>query len=213
VHLSRWAEDWIVYSTTEFGVLRLHDAYCTSSSMMPQKKNPDTLELIRAKSAGTIAQLTGMLSLLKGLPTGYSRDLQDDKRFAFAAAAATEEVLAVAAGIVATARFDESRIAATLTEGFLDATALAEYLVRKNVPFRQAHGIVGRLVAAAEKQGVALGQLPLATLQAACPRISRDVFGHLGAANAVRDYAPPGAGGPTQLRRQLAFWKKSLGIK
>jgi argininosuccinate lyase len=210
LHLSRWAEDWIVYATTEFGVLRLHDAYCTSSSMMPQKKNPDTLELIRAKSAGGIAQLTGMLTLLKGLPMGYNRDLQDDKRFAFAAAAAMQSALPVAAGVVATARFDQQRIAADLSEGFLDATALAEYQVRKGVPFRQAHGIVGRLVAAAEKRGVALGQLPLATLQAACPRVGRDVYRHLGAANVVKDYAPCGAGGLKQLRQQLAFWKRRL---
>ena len=210
VHLSRWAEDWIIFSSTEFGFLRLHDAYCTSSSMMPQKKNPDTLELIRAKSAGGIAQLTGILTLLKGLPMGYNRDLQDDKRFAFAAAAAARDALAVAAGVVETAAFNPQRIADRMDEGFLDATSLAEYLVGKGTPFRQGHGIVARLVAAAEKQGLTLGQLPLATLQAAGPGIGREVYRYLGAANVVKRYAPHGAGGARQFRGQLAFWKKKL---
>ena len=213
VHLSRWAEDWIIFATTEFGFLQLHEAYCTSSSMMPQKKNPDTLELIRAKSAAAIAQLVGILSLLKGLPMGYNRDLQDDKRFAFAAAATMQGALAVAAGIVSTAQFDQRRIASGLTQGFLDATALAEYLVGKGVPFRQAHGIVGRLVRATEKQGAALGQLSLTTLQDACPRIGRDVFARLGSASVTRRYTPQGAGGPKQLRRQLVFWKRKLSGK
>ena len=210
VHLSRWAEDWIIYATTEFGLIRLHDAYCTSSSMMPQKKNPDTLELIRGKAAGAIAQLTGMLTLLKGLPLAYNRDLQDDKRFAFAAVDAIGSALAVAAGIAATTTFDEPRIAAGLDEGYLDATALAEYLVGKGVPFRKAHQIVGQLVARAEKDNLPLAELPLAELRAVCGRIDSDVRKHLGAANVVKRYAPDGAAGTKQLRKQLTFWRKKL---
>ena len=211
VHLSRWAEDWIIYATTEFAAIELHDAYCTSSSMMPQKKNPDTLELIRGKAATAVAQLAGMLTLLKGLPLAYNRDLQDDKRFAFAAVSAVQQALAVAAGIVATTRFNEERISAGLGEGFLDATALAEYLVGKGVAFREAHGIVGRLVAKAEKQGVRLEDLPLTALQAAHESIGKDVYKHLGAANVVKRYAVAGAAGPKQLRRELKFWKTKLG--
>jgi argininosuccinate lyase len=211
VHLSRWAEDWIIYSSTEFGLVELHDAYCTSSSMMPQKKNPDTLELIRGKAAGTIANLVGMLTLLKGLPLAYNRDLQDDKRFAFATVAAMRQALAVAAGIAATTRFNERRIAATIDAGYLDATALAEYLVGKGVPFRQAHGIVGRLVARAVELGLELGKLSLDQLRQASSRIGPDVYDHLGPANVVAHYAPQGAAGPRQLREQLAFWKKELG--
>ena len=211
VHLSRWAEDWIIFSTSEFGFIELDDAYCTSSSMMPQKKNPDTLELIRAKSASAVAALVGLLTLTKGLPSGYSRDLQDDKRLAFPAVAATKSALAVAAGIVASAKLDAKRIAAGLDAGFVDATSLAEYLVAKGVPFRTAHQIVGRLVARAEKAGVALAQLPLATLQAACAKIGPDVAKHLGAANVVKRYAPDGAAGAKQLRKQLAFWRRRLG--
>jgi argininosuccinate lyase len=210
VHLSRWAEDWIIYSSTEFGLVELHDAYCTSSSMMPQKKNPDTLELIRGKAAGAIANLVGMLTLLKGLPLAYNRDLQDDKRFAFATVAAMRQALAVARGIAGTTRFNERRIAATIDAGYLDATALAEYLVGKGVPFRQAHGIVGRLVARAVEQGMELGKLSLDQLQQASPHIGPDVYDRLGAANVVAHYAPQGAAGPRQLREQLAFWKKNL---
>ena len=210
VHLSRWAEDWIVYSTAEFGTIELHDAYCTSSSMMPQKKNADTLELIRGKSATAIAQLTGILTLLKGLPLAYNRDLQDDKRFAFAAVGAIQQALEVAAGVASTTNFNADRIAADIDKGFLDATSLAEYITGQGVPFRTAHQIVGRLVAQAEAEGRTLAELPLSTLQKACGRIGPEVAQHLGAANVVKRYAPEGAAGPKQLRRQLAFWKRKL---
>jgi argininosuccinate lyase len=211
VHLSRWAEDWIIYSSVEFGAIELSDAYCTSSSMMPQKKNADTLELIRGKSATAIAQLTGMLTLTKGLPLAYNRDLQDDKRFAFATVAAIGQALSVAAGIVATTEFNKANIADGLDAGFLDATALAEYVTAKGVPFRTAHQIVGKLVAQAEQQGVTLAEMPLADLQAACDKIAPDVAKYLGAANVVKRYSPEGSAGAKQLRKQLAFWKKKLG--
>ncbi len=211
VHLSRWAEDWIIYSTAEFGLIELHDAYCTSSSMMPQKKNADTLELIRGKSASAIAQLSGMLALLKALPLAYNRDLQDDKRFAFSSVTAVRQSLEVAAGVVATARFNRGRIAESLPGGFMDATALAEYLVTRSVPFRQAHQIVAGLVCAAEQQGRTLGDLPLSRLKAACEKIGRDVYNYLGAKNVVKRYATDGAGGAKQLRKQLAYWRRKLG--
>jgi len=210
VHLSRWAEDWIIYATSEFAFLELDDGVCTSSSMMPQKKNPDALELIRGKSANALAQLVGLLSLIKSLPSGYSRDLQDDKRFAFPAVAAARSALTVAAGIIRGAKFRPERIAAGLDTGFLDATALAEYLVNRGVAFRAAHQIVAGLVARAEKAGKTLAELPLETLQAACGQVGPDVAGHLGAANVVKRYRPEGAAGVRQLRRQLTFWKKRL---
>jgi len=210
VHLSRWAEDWIIYSSTEFGFIELHDAYCTSSSMMPQKKNPDTLELIRGKAAAAIAQLVGMLTLLKGLPLAYNRDLQDDKRFALAAVRPMMQALEVAAGIAGTAKFRAEHIAETLDAGYLDATALAEYLVGQAVPFRQAHHIVGSLVARAAAAHKPLAKLPLDELRAANDKIGPDVYKHLGAANLVKRYAPQGAAGPKQLRRQLTFWNKRL---
>ena len=211
VHLSRWAEDWIIFSTTEFGFIELDDAYCTSSSMMPQKKNADTLELIRGKAATAVAQLVGMLTLTKALPSGYSRDLQDDKRFAFAAAGAMQSALTVADGIVSTTKLRGDRIAAGLDAGFLDATALAEYLVGRGVPFRKAHGIVGSLVARCEQEGKPLAGLSLQEFKKCSPVIDGDVYERLGAPNVVRRYASAGAGGPEQARRQLDFWRKHLG--
>ena len=210
VHLSRWAEDWIIYSTTEFGFLALYDAYCTSSSMMPQKKNPDTLELIRGKSATAVANLVGMLTLLKGLPLAYNRDLQDDKRFAFPTVAAIKQALAVAAGVVGTTKIKEPSIARDLDKGFLDATAMAEYLTVKGVPFRQAHHIVGKLVARAEAHGQKLADLPLETLREASSRFAPDIYNRLGAANVVKAYRPAGAAGPRQLQQQLEYWTRKI---
>jgi len=210
-HLSRWAEDWILQATSEFGFLALSDAYCTSSSMMPQKKNPDTLELIRGKAAAAMAQLVGMMTLVKGLPLAYNRDLQDDKRFVFAAETAMRQSLAVARGIVQTAHLRAERIAAGLDAGYLDATALAEYLVNRGVAFREAHHVVGRLVTQAEQRGQTLAQLPPEVLREACGAIGPDVADYLGAANVVRHYRPAGAGGAGQLAEQIAFWRERLG--
>ncbi len=210
VHLSRWAEDWIIQSTVEFGFLELSDAYCTSSSMMPQKKNADTLELIRGKSAAALAQLVGMMALVKGLPLAYNRDLQDDKRFVFAAQEAMLQALAVAAGIVSSARLRPQEIAAGIDDGYLDATSLAEYLVTKGIPFRQAHHIVGTLVAQAEDRGLPLKQLSIGELQRACDKIQDDVYDYLGAENVVRRYSPAGAGGEVQLNEQIAWWRDRL---
>jgi len=210
VHLSRWAEDWIIYATVEFGFLDLDDAYCSSSSMMPQKKNPDTLELIRSKTASAVAALVGLLTLTKSLPSGYSRDLQDDKRLIFPAVGAMKSALAVAAGIVATTTFRADRLADSLDAGRLDATALAEYLVNKSVPFRTAHQVVGGLVGRMGAEVRSLAELPLQTLRDACDRFGPDVYDFIGAANVVKHYAPEGAAGAKQLRRQLAFWRKRL---
>ncbi|MFP4225084.1 MAG: argininosuccinate lyase [Phycisphaeraceae bacterium] len=209
-HLSRWAEDWIIYSSTEFAFLELSDAFCTSSSMMPQKKNADTLELIRGKSATAIGHLTGMLTLLKGLPLAYNRDLQDDKRFAIPAVDAMSQALTVAAGIADSTQLRGEHIASSLGEGFLDATALAEYLTARGVPFRTAHHVVGQLVAQAENAGKALAELPIETLQAAGDAFGEDVYEFLGAENVVKHYKPTGAGGADQLTEQLTHWKRVL---
>ena len=177
---------------------------------MPQKINPDVLELIRGKTARVIGNLQSLLVLVKGLPLAYNRDLQDDKRFVFATVLGIQQALNVAAGLVAATKLNAKRIAQTLETGFLDATSLAEYLVRKDVPFRQAHKLVAGLVAKAERAGKPLAKLPLADFQAACEKVGRDVYGYLGAANVVKRYATEGAAGHRQLRDQLAFWQKKL---
>ena len=209
-HLSRFAEDWILFSTNEFAFLRIDDAFCTSSSMMPQKRNPDVLELMRAKTGGVYGALMAMLTILKGQPSGYNRDLQEDKIHVFSTADTMERSLDIAAAVVSHTTFNTGQIAAGLDGGFLDATALAEYLVRRGVPFRKAHGIVGALVARCEKEGKSLAELSLDQLKECTPVIDSDVYEHLGAANVVRRYVSAGAGGCEQARQQIEFWKKHL---
>ncbi|MBN2129984.1 MAG: argininosuccinate lyase [Sedimentisphaerales bacterium] len=209
-HLSRLAEDWIIYSTSEFNFIRIDDAFCTSSSMMPQKRNPDVLELMRGKTGTAYGSLMAMLTLLKAQPSGYNRDLQEDKIHVFSAADTTGNSLEIAAAVVSHTAFRTKEIAAGLDAGFLDATALAEYLVRKAVPFRQAHGIVGGLVAHCEKAGKPLRVLSLDEFKEHSPAIEEDVYDFLGAANVVQRYVSTGAAGSEQAQRQIAYWKKRL---
>jgi argininosuccinate lyase len=212
-HLSRLAEDWIIYSSNEFGFVRIADSFCTSSSMMPQKRNPDVLELIRGKAAGVYGNLVAMLTILKAQPTGYNRDLQEDKIHVFSAYDTACASLDVACGVVSNTRFNTKKIAASLDEGFLDATGLAEYLVRKGVAFREAHGIVGTLVADCEKQGKKLSELTVAEFKKYSPVIGKDVYKYLGAANVVSKYVSEGAAGRAQAEQQIAFWKKQLAVR
>jgi argininosuccinate lyase len=209
-HLSRLAEDWIIYCSSEFGFIRIDDKYCTSSSMMPQKRNPDMLELIRGKTGTVYGSLMAMLTIMKAQPSTYNRDLQEDKIHVFKAADTVQACLEMARAIVEHTRFNTQRIAAGLDEGFLDATALAEYLVGKGIPFRQAHGIVGKLVAGAEKSGRNLGALELTEFHAVTTAIDKDVYDYLGAGNVVRRYATEGSGSPEQASRQIAAWQAIL---
>ncbi|MBN2137274.1 MAG: argininosuccinate lyase [Sedimentisphaerales bacterium] len=209
-HLSRLAEDWIIYSTSEFAFVRIDDAYCTSSSMMPQKRNPDMLELIRGKAGRIYGALTGMLTILKAQPSGYNRDLQEDKVHIFSASDTIEACLDMAQAIVSHARFDTKKIAAGLDEGFLDATALAEYLVGKGVAFREAHGIVGSLVAFCEKAGTKLAEITLDEFRRHCGKVEPDVYDSLGAAGVAERYATEGAGGIRQGKDQIAYWTGRL---
>ena len=210
-HLSRLAEDWIIYSSNEFGFVRIDDAYCTSSSMMPQKRNPDILELIRARSGRVYGALMAMLTVLKGQPSGYNRDLQEDKVHVFSAADTVEACLDMAQAITTHTKFDTKRISAGLDEGFLDATALAEYLVGKGVAFREAHGVVGSLVAYCEKEGRKLRELSLDEFKRHCEKIEGDVYGSLGAAGVAGRYTTEGAAGTRQAKEQVEYWTGELG--
>ena len=210
-HLSRLAEDWIIYSSSEFGFVRIDEAYCTSSSMMPQKRNPDVLELIRAKTGGVYGSLIAMLTILKGQPSGYNRDLQEDKIHIFAASDTVRALLDTAGAIVPHTKFNTKKISAGMEEGFLDATALAEYLVGKGVAFREAHGIVGTLVAHCEEQNKKLAELVLDEFKQHCSAIEADVYEHLGAGKVVSKYVTEGAAGPKQAKEQITYWNKRLG--
>ncbi len=210
-HLSRLAEDWILYASQEFHFITIADAFCTGSSMMPQKKNPDVLELIRGKTGRIHAALTGMLTLTKGLPQAYNRDLQEDKIHLFSAHDTLKASLEIAAAVVRNTVFNTDRLRAAAERGFLDATILAEYLVGKGVPFRQAHQHVGRLVAQCEERGCELADLPLDDLRAVCARIDADALDHLGVDNVVRRYRSEGNAGTESTTRQITFWKTHLG--
>ena len=209
-HLSTWAEEWILWCTTEFGFLKLPDAYTTGSSIMPQKRNPDVLELVRGKSARVLADVTQLLILLKGLPLAYNRDLQEDKVAVFDAYDTIVACLELAPAVVAGAKFQTDRIAARLEEGFLDATTLMEYLIQKGVPMRTGHETVGKLVRLCETRGCKLAELPLAELQMACPKIDDGVYGILGVAKAVAAFRSEGSTGRVQVDEALAVWKKRL---
>ncbi|MCA8982895.1 MAG: argininosuccinate lyase [Planctomycetaceae bacterium] len=210
VHLSSWAEEWILWCTTEFNLLQLRDAYTTGSSIMPQKRNPDVLELIRGKSARVIADCQQLFVLAKGLPLAYNRDLQEDKLPVFDAYDTVVACLELCAAIVETAELKRESISARLEEGFLDATSLMEYLIRRGVPMRSGHETVGSLVALCEQQGCRLADLSLSQLQQACDCIEDDVYQILGSQNAVRAFVTEGSAGPAQVEQQLAFWTRKL---
>lgn len=210
IHLSGWAEEWILWCTTEFGFLKLSDAYTTGSSIMPQKKNPDVLELIRGKSARVVAAAQQLFVLLKGLPMAYNRDLQEDKLAAFTAFDVTKSCLELAPSIVLNAELNRERIHSRIEEGFLDATALMEYLILKQVPMRTGHEIVGQLVALCESQGCRLQDLTIEQLQNAAPQIESDVYQILGASNAVAALQSYGSGGHECVRAQLKKWQERL---
>ncbi|MCL2647541.1 MAG: argininosuccinate lyase [Phycisphaerales bacterium] len=211
MHLSRWAEQWILYVTTEFGFMRIADAFTTGSSMMPQKRNPDMLELIRGKTGGVYGQLLALLTMMKAQPLAYNRDMQEDKRSIFFAYDTVDACLTMAAAIVLNTTLLPDRIADRLDEGFADATVMAEYLVRKGIPFRTAHHIVGSLVADCEKKSFAhLGDLDLTSMQEKSPLIDENIYRILGANKAIQNYKSHGAGGLPQLKTQLKRWHKLL---
>jgi argininosuccinate lyase len=211
VHLSQWAEEWILYSTQEFGFLLLPEGFCTGSSIMPQKINPDVLELVRGKSARAIGNVQSLLVLLKGLPTAYNRDLQEDKEAIFDSIDTLEAVLGVAAPLVAGTRFDRGRVAATLEGGHLDATSLMEALIAQGVPQRTGHEIVGRLVRLALTRGVPLADLSDAEFSAEYAGWNAALRGALGASRAVDRMTSSGSTAPARVAEQIAEWRRRLG--
>jgi len=210
VHLSGWAEEWILWATTEFGFLDLPDAFCTGSSIMPHKKNPDVLELIRGKSARVIADLHQLLVVVKGLPLAYNRDLQEDKRAVFDAFDTVASCLELAAALVRETRFRRAAIAARLEDGFLDATTLMEFLVRQGVPMRSAHEAVGKLVRLGEERRCRLVHLPAEVFESIRPGISSEVYKVLGVENALTSFRSAGSTAPAEVEQQLARWRQAL---
>ncbi|MCU0634690.1 MAG: argininosuccinate lyase [Gemmatimonadaceae bacterium] len=203
VHVSRIAEDGIVYGSSEFGFLKFGDRFSTGSSMMPQKRNPDALEIARGFPARVLGDLVSLVGTLKGLPSGYNKDLQDDKRALFDAVDTVRLVLPAVAGTFAELRFDQARMRAAVTAGMM-ATDLADYLVRKGATFRESHGAVGSLVRQAEEAGVELDALPAEAFTAAHALFGADAREALGAAASVAHREVEGGTGPNAIEEQLA---------
>ncbi|HKG92218.1 MAG TPA: argininosuccinate lyase [Gemmatimonadaceae bacterium] len=211
-HLSRLAEDLIVFGSSEFGFVRFGDRFTTGSSMMPQKRNPDVLELARGSGARVLGDLMALLATLKGLPSGYSKDLQDDKRALFGAVDMTTLVLPAVTGALAELRFDTRRMREAIVGATL-ATDLADYLVRKGATFRESHEAVGRLVRESEQSGCDLHALPYASLTAAHPLFDRDAFDCLSPRHSIERRAVDGGTAPDAVSAQLETARRALESK
>ncbi len=209
VHLSSLAEDLILWSSREFGFVQVDEAYATGSSLMPQKKNPDSLELMRGKSGRMVGHLTGLLTMLKGLPSAYNKDLQEDKEAVFDAVDTLSIELPLAASVIATLKVDAGRMAQALDDGML-ATDLADYLVRKGVPFRESHHLVGQVVRRGEEQGLSLKELALGEYQEIHPAFGEDLYESLDFQRSVEARSVAGGTAPVAVRAQLEQAKALL---
>lgn len=211
-HLSRLAEDLILYGSSEFGFVSFGETFTTGSSMMPQKRNPDALELARASGARALGDLVGMVGILKGLPSGYSKDLQNDKRALFDSVDLVSLVLPAVAGTLAELTFNRARMDAALSSTMM-ATDLADYLVRKGVTFRDAHEAVGSLIREAESHGSDLAALPIDSFITANSLFEADVYDCLDPTNSVSKRDLPGGTGPAAVRIQLESAREALRPK
>jgi argininosuccinate lyase len=209
IHLSGLAEDLIVWASREFGFVQVADAYSTGSSLMPQKKNPDSLELMRGKSGRMVGHLAGLLTALKGLPSSYNKDLQEDKEALFDAIDTLKMELVIAAGIVRTLTVNGARMAAALDDALL-ATDLADYLVRKGTPFRESHYLIGQAVRRAEELGVSLKELNLGEYQAIHPTFAEDVYEVFDFRRSVEARDVEGCTALSAVRVQIERAKKAL---
>ena len=211
-HLSRFAEEIVLWTTPQFGFVRLSDAFSTGSSIMPQKRNPDAAELVRGKTGRIVGALIGLLTVMKGLPLAYSKDMQEDKEGVFDAFRTLALCLAAMTGMVEDMTPEPKRMKAAAGAGYAIATDLADWLVRSlNMPFRDAHHITGRIVALAAKRGVALEKLSLDEMQSVEPRITQDAFGVLGVDRSVKSRTSYGGTAPANVRRQAGAWLRRLG--
>jgi argininosuccinate lyase len=213
-HLSRFAEEIVLWTTPQFNFVSLSDKFTTGSSIMPQKRNPDAAELVRGKSGRIIGALQALLIVMKGLPLAYSKDMQEDKEGAFDSLDSLSLCIAAMAGMVRDMKVNRERMKAAAGAGFATATDLADWLVRKlNLPFREAHHVTGRVVALAEGKGLGLEDLTLVDLQSVEPRISEDVFAVLGVEKSVESRVSFGGTAPENVRRQAQSWLDRLKDK
>ena len=209
VHLSRLAEEIVIWSTPQFGFIRLSDAFSTGSSIMPQKKNPDAAELVRAKTGRINGSLVALLTVMKGLPLAYSKDMQEDKEQVFDAAESLELAIAAMTGMVRDMTIRTDRMKAAAGSGYSTATDLADWLVREaGLPFRDAHHVTGRAVALAESKNCDLAELSLEDLQAIHASITADIFNVLTVEASVASRKSYGGTAPSEVRKQIAWWRQ-----
>jgi argininosuccinate lyase len=211
MHLSRFAEELVIWSSAQFRFVRLSDRFTTGSSIMPQKKNPDAAELIRAKVGRILGGTVALFTVMKGLPLAYSKDMQEDKEQVFDAADALMLALAAMTGMVRDMAANTGALRAAAASGFSTATDLADWLVREaGLPFREAHHVTGRIVGLAEARGCDLPEVPLADMQAVHGAITSAVFGVLGVDNSVASRTSLGGTAPVRVREQVAAWRERL---
>ena len=211
IHMSRLAEEIVIWTSPLSGLAKLSDKFTTGSSMMPQKRNPDAAELVRAKTGRVIGVLAALMVVMKGLPLAYAKDMQEDKEGAMDALAALSLSIAAMTGMVSDLEPDTSRMRKAAAEGYATATDLADWLVRTlKIPFREAHNLTGRIVAKAAEVGVPLHRLPLATMREVEPRISEDVFSVLSVDRSVRSRTSFGGTAPKNVRAQARKWLRKL---
>ncbi len=211
-HLSRFAEEIVLWTSPLFGFVRLSDAFSTGSSIMPQKRNPDAAELVRGKTGRVVGALIGLLTVMKGLPLAYSKDMQEDKEGVFDALRTLSLCLAAMTGMVKDLTPNARRMKAAAGAGYATATDLADWLVRAlKMPFREAHHVTGRIVALAESRGVGLERLSLEELRSVEPRIAEEARGVLGVERSVRSRTSFGGTAPANVRKQARAWLKRLG--
>lgn len=210
MHLSRFCEELILWSSAEFGFVEMDDAYSTGSSIMPQKKNPDVAELIRGKTGRVYGDLMALLTVMKGLPLAYNKDMQEDKERLFDAVDTVKACLTVFTPMLATMRVKEEVMAQAARGGFTNATDLADYLVRRGVPFRRAHEIVGQAVLYCLEKGVSLEELTLEEFRRFAPEIDSDVYRHLAVTECVRARRVPGGPAPEAVLEAIAYGRKLL---
>jgi argininosuccinate lyase len=213
MHLSRMSEELVLWSTEEFSFIELPDAFTTGSSIMPQKKNPDVAELIRGKSGRAFGSLVSLLTIMKGLPLSYNRDMQEDKIPVFDAIDTVKASLSVLAAMVPRIMFRKRRMFDTASEAYATATDIAEYLVRKGMPFREAHEVTGRIVLYCIERKKGLGELKLGEFREFSPRIEREIYRYLTAEGSVSAKRSRGGTSPVEVRKQIKRLRKRVDRK
>ena len=212
MHISRLSEELILWSSSEFGFVSLSDAYSTSSSIMPQKKNPDVPELLRGKTGRTYGNLISLLTVLKGLPLAYNKDMQEDKEGVFDSVETAEISLKILKEVIATMQVDTEKMAQACRKGHLSATDLADYLVRKQgIPFRDAYKMTGMVVVAAEAKGIDLSEMDLEDLRQIIPEIAEDVMAYIDLKHSMNARGSEGGTSTEATQKQLEFFEEWLG--